>query len=48
MQFVDACHRAGLGVIQDVVYNHLGPSGNYLPHFAPYLRSDAGATIWGD
>ena len=35
MQFVDACHRAGLGVIQDVVYNHLGPSGNYLSQFAP-------------
>jgi maltooligosyltrehalose trehalohydrolase len=48
MQFVDACHQAGLGVIQDVVYNHLGPSGNYLSQFAPYLRSDAGPTIWGD
>ena len=40
MQFVDACHQAGLGVIQDVVYNHLGPSGNYLSQFAPYLRHD--------
>ena len=39
MQFVDACHRAGLGVIQDVVYNHLGPSGNYLPQFGPYLMN---------
>ena len=29
--FVDACHDRGLGVILDVVYNHLGPSGNYLP-----------------
>jgi maltooligosyltrehalose trehalohydrolase len=48
MQFVDACHRAGLGVIQDVVYNHLGPSGNYLPHFGPYMRNDSGANIWGD
>jgi maltooligosyltrehalose trehalohydrolase len=48
MQFVDACHRAGLGVIQDVVYNHLGPSGNYLPQFGPYLRNDAGPTLWGD
>jgi len=48
MQFVDACHRAGLGVIQDVVYNHLGPSGNYLPQFGPYLRNDSGANIWGD
>src|SRR5215212_2692290 len=48
MQFVDACHQAGLAVIQDVVYNHLGPSGNYLPKFGPYLRDDAGPTIWGD
>jgi maltooligosyltrehalose trehalohydrolase len=48
MQFVDACHQAGLAVIQDVVYNHLGPSGNYLSRFAPYLRSDAGPAIWGD
>ena len=38
-RFVDACHRAGLGVIQDVVYNHLGPSGNYLPLFGPYLKT---------
>jgi maltooligosyltrehalose trehalohydrolase len=48
MRFVDACHQAGLAVIQDVVYNHLGPSGNYLSKFAPYLRSDAGPTLWGD
>ncbi|NYJ03219.1 maltooligosyltrehalose trehalohydrolase [Nocardioides thalensis] len=45
-RFVDACHAAGLGVIQDVVYNHLGPSGNYLPLFAPYLKE--GANTWGD
>ncbi|MCW2819104.1 MAG: Malto-oligosyltrehalose trehalohydrolase, partial [Marmoricola sp.] len=32
-RFVDAAHAAGLGVVQDVVYNHLGPSGNYLPVF---------------
>ena len=38
-RFVDGCHAAGLGVIQDVVYNHLGPSGNYLPLFGPYLKS---------
>jgi maltooligosyltrehalose trehalohydrolase len=48
MHFVDACHQAGLGVIQDVVYNHLGPSGNYLPQFGPYMRNDSGANIWGD
>jgi maltooligosyltrehalose trehalohydrolase len=46
-RFVDACHARGLGVIQDVVYNHLGPSGNYLPRFGPYLRSDS-ANTWGD
>ena len=38
-RFVDACHRRGLAVIQDVVYNHLGPSGNYLPRFGPYLHA---------
>jgi maltooligosyltrehalose trehalohydrolase len=45
-RFVDRCHGLGLGVIQDVVYNHLGPSGNYLPEFAPYLH-DAEANTWG-
>ena len=39
--FVDACHQRGLAVIQDVVYNHLGPSGNYLPQFGPYLHARA-------
>jgi maltooligosyltrehalose trehalohydrolase len=46
-RFVDACHARGLAVIQDVVYNHLGPSGNYLPRFGPYL-SDASANTWGE
>lgn len=45
-RFVDGCHAAGLGVVQDVVYNHLGPSGNYLPEFGPYLKQ--GANTWGD
>ncbi|MGA8846320.1 MAG: malto-oligosyltrehalose trehalohydrolase [Nocardioides sp.] len=45
-RFVDGCHQAGLGVIQDVVYNHLGPSGNYLPLFGPYLKQ--GRNTWGD
>jgi maltooligosyltrehalose trehalohydrolase len=45
-RFVDACHARGLAVIQDVVYNHLGPSGNYLPKFGPYLSAMTGA--WGD
>ena len=46
-RFVDAAHAAGLAVVQDVVYNHLGPSGNYLPLYGPYLSS-AGRSTWGD
>lgn len=45
-RFVDACHARGLAVIQDVVYNHLGASGNYLPGFAPYF-SDGSSNTWG-
>lgn len=45
-RFVDACHARGLAVVQDVVYNHLGPSGNYLPKFGPYL-TDKHASTWG-
>jgi maltooligosyltrehalose trehalohydrolase len=45
-RFVDACHRRGLGVCLDVVYNHLGPSGNYLPRYGPYF-SDRHTTPWG-
>ena len=45
-RFVDACHLRGLGVLQDVVYNHLGPSGNYLGAFGPYEHEAAGTT-WG-
>jgi maltooligosyltrehalose trehalohydrolase len=45
-RFVDACHAAGLGVVQDVVYNHLGPTGNFLPLFGPYLKE--GRNTWGD
>lgn len=46
-RFVDACHARGLGVVQDVVYNHFGPSGNYLGLFGPYLLSGSN-TGWGD
>ena len=46
-RFVDAAHAVGLAVIQDVVYNHLGPSGNYLPEFGRYLRTGERNT-WGD
>lgn len=45
-RFVDACHARGLGVCLDVVYNHLGPSGNRLPDFGPYF-TDRYATPWG-
>ena len=46
-RFVQACHGHGLAVVLDVVYNHLGPSGNYLPEFGPYL-TDRYRTPWGD
>ncbi|MFT4213521.1 MAG: malto-oligosyltrehalose trehalohydrolase [Microbacterium sp.] len=46
-RFVDAAHAAGLAVVQDVVYNHLGPSGNHLPAFGPYLR-DGDRNTWGE
>ena len=46
-QFVDACHSKGLAAIQDVVYNHLGPAGNYLREFGPYF-TDRYGTPWGD
>lgn len=45
-RFVDACHSHGLAVLLDVVYNHLGPSGNYLGMFAPYF-TDRHHTPWG-
>ncbi|WNM30987.1 malto-oligosyltrehalose trehalohydrolase [Streptomyces sp. Li-HN-5-11] len=45
-RFVDRAHELGLGVILDVVHNHLGPSGNYLPRFGPYF-TDTHHTPWG-
>ena len=45
-RFVDACHRRGIGVCLDVVYNHLGPSGNYLAEFGPYF-TERHQTPWG-
>ncbi len=45
-RLVDAAHGVGLAVVLDVVYNHLGPSGNHLPAFGPYL-SDRHHTGWG-
>ena len=46
-RFVDAAHNAGIGVCLDVVYNHLGPSGNYLSVFGPYFPP-AHHTPWGE
>lgn len=45
-RFVDAAHAAGMGVLLDVVYNHLGPSGNYTSSFGPYFTDDH-ETPWG-
>lgn len=45
-RFVDACHTRGLAVCLDVVYNHLGPSGNYLHGYGPYF-TDKHHTPWG-
>ena len=46
--FVDRAHRLGLAVILDVVYNHIGPDGNYLPKFSAGYFSKAHKTDWGD
>ena len=46
-RFVNAAHNAGIGVCLDVVYNHLGPSGNYLSVFGPYF-TPAHHTPWGE
>ncbi len=46
-KLVDACHARGLAALLDVVYNHLGPSGNYLAKFGPYF-TEKFATFWGE
>ncbi|PZV10353.1 MAG: malto-oligosyltrehalose trehalohydrolase [Leptolyngbya sp.] len=46
-QLVNACHQQGIAVVLDVVYNHLGPEGNYLGDFAPYFTSKF-RPIWGE
>ena len=45
-RLVDACHARGLAILLDVVYNHLGPEGNYLGLFGPYF-TDRYKTPWG-
>ncbi|MCG7528942.1 malto-oligosyltrehalose trehalohydrolase, partial [Streptomyces sp. OfavH-34-F] len=45
-RFVDTAHGLGLAVVLDVVHNHLGPSGNYLPLFGPYF-TETHHTPWG-
>lgn len=45
-KLVDACHKKGIAVILDVVYNHLGPEGNYLSDYGPYF-TDKYKTPWG-
>jgi maltooligosyltrehalose trehalohydrolase len=46
MRLVNACHSKGLAVILDVVYNHVGPEGNYLGEFGPYF-TEKYKTPWG-
>jgi len=45
-RLVNAAHALGLNIVLDVVFNHLGPTGNYLGHFGPYFHSDL-HTEWG-
>jgi maltooligosyltrehalose trehalohydrolase len=45
-KFVNACHQHGMAAVLDVVYNHLGPEGNYLGDFGPYF-TDSYKTPWG-
>jgi maltooligosyltrehalose trehalohydrolase len=47
-RFVDEAHRLGLGVILDVVYNHFGPDGNYLPRFSAGYLTSRHRTDWGE
>src|SRR5690606_25732797 len=45
-KLVDSCHNKGIAVVLDVVYNHLGPEGNYLGDFGPYFTGKYN-TPWG-
>jgi maltooligosyltrehalose trehalohydrolase len=46
--FIDRAHALGLGVILDVVYNHFGPSGNFIGHFSPHYASTRYENEWGE
>ncbi|MEN6455851.1 MAG: malto-oligosyltrehalose trehalohydrolase [Prolixibacteraceae bacterium] len=46
-KLINACHQTGIAVFLDVIYNHLGPEGNYFHHFGPYF-SDKYKTPWGE
>src|SRR5207244_11967721 len=46
-RLVEACHERGLAIFLDVVYNHFGPEGNYLPTIAPYFFTQRHHTPWG-
>ena len=46
-EFIDTAHSKGIGVILDVVYNHLGPDGNYLGEFSPFYFTNKYKTDWG-
>src|SRR6185295_7856406 len=47
-RFVDTAHQLGIGVILDVVYNHIGPDGNYLKRFAEEYFTKEHSTDWGE
>jgi maltooligosyltrehalose trehalohydrolase len=47
-RFVDDAHRAGIGVVLDVVYNHFGPDGNYVKQFSEHYFTDRYANDWGE
>jgi malto-oligosyltrehalose trehalohydrolase len=46
-RLVEACHARGLSIFLDVVYNHFGPDGNYLHHYAPAFFTERHQTPWG-
>ncbi|MDV6374961.1 malto-oligosyltrehalose trehalohydrolase [Deinococcus arenicola] len=47
MAFIDTAHGLGLGVFLDVVYNHFGPAGNYLPSYSPEYFTERFSSAWG-